>query len=96
MGEDLYWCITPPELPEPETNGLSDSFRYLLKKHWNCEYQNELSGRKLTKKDLPELKSMLSISSWIDSEDKDGIVDDLREVIAAIEKHDSITLFIDY
>lgn len=90
MGTDLYWKQTPKE-PEEGYNSLYFSTWHFLAELWNKEEREDLDGIKLTTNDLKELKTILLTAKQSNNND---LAEDIQELINAINKFESITLFI--
>lgn len=98
MGNDLYWKITPKKKKE-KLHLISYGTWHHLPLIWNKikddEYfvkePDDLSGLKLTKKELPGLRKRYQNAFNLGNK---TLAEDLDELIKAIEKYDSITLVI--
>jgi hypothetical protein len=92
MGNDLYWKQTPKEPEEHQYNGLSYSTWHFLAELWNEEDKNDLSGKTLTMKDIPQIEVILATAKFSNNQD---LVEDMLDLIAGIMKWKSITLFVE-
>jgi methyltransferase-like protein len=88
MGNDLYWKVTPKE-PEEELNGVYYNTWYFLQELFGYEEKEDIAGRVLNKSNIPRLKNMAAQNPT-----NDTLCEDVEELVAAIEKYNSITLVI--
>jgi hypothetical protein len=90
MGNDLYWKKTPK--PEKETyNSLSYSTWHFLQKLWDKKELEDLNGVELDHKNVDQLLTIRITALECGNED---LGNNITSLINAIEKYESITLYI--
>lgn len=90
MGKDLYYKKTPTP-SEEEFSGLHMTTWNLLSDIFKKEDREDLADKVLTRKDLDTLNAVFLTAK---ASNNKSLMEDMGELMVAINKHESITLFI--
>jgi hypothetical protein len=90
MGNDLYWKITPKPVDE-KLHGLSCNSWHILSEILNKD-DSDMNGLEFSRDDLSFLRTVLRACRA--TSDNEFFIEELNDMINAIEKHDSITFTI--
>lgn len=91
MGNDLRYIRTPKEEKDPILGGCHHSTWVFLTDFYGGEEKEDMDGITLDKSNTDTLRTILLTAEASGNSD---LADDMRELIEAIKKYESITLVV--